>query len=71
MLWVVPGELLLQRHHLRPAQLRLLRHLPQALLALQSQASLFLQLEDQLLSLRTQTAGGYLLSEAQRIISDL
>lgn len=39
---LLPGELLLQWNHLRPSQLRLLRHFPETLLALQSQASLFL-----------------------------
>lgn len=62
----LPGELLLQGGHLRPAELRLLRHLPQALLALQSQASLLLQLEDQLLALEdTNTERPYLLCRDQ------
>lgn len=39
---LLPGELLLQRDHLRPAQLGLLGHFPETLLALQSQTSLFL-----------------------------
>lgn len=51
--WDLPGKLLLEGDHLSSAQLGVVCHFPETLLALQTQTSLFLELQDQLFSLWT------------------